>query len=304
MKTAILCPGQGSQAVGMGADLVASLPAARAVYDEADEILDWSVAQLCFEGSAERLSDTRYTQPALYVHSCAAGRVLLERGVQPTYFAGHSLGEYSALALGGSFSFADGLRLVVTRALAMADAATANAGTMAAIVGLDEKVVVDAIDGISGVVPANLNAPDQVVISGTVAGVDAASKALANLGAKRIVPLAVSGAFHSPLMEPAAEALREAVASVRLRPPSAPLVANVTARPTTDPEEIADLLCRQITSPVRWTDSIRTLVQAGVTSGLEVGPGRVLQGLARRIDRRLTVSGAGTADELSGLQIE
>ena len=287
----------------MGADLAEKLPAARAVYEEAGEILDWSVAQLSFDGPAEKLNDTRYTQPALYVHSCAAGRVLLESGVEPAFVAGHSLGEYSALALAGAFSFADGLRLVVRRANAMADAASANPGTMAAIIGLDEKAVVAALSAIPDVVvPANLNAPDQVVISGSVRGVEAASKALAEGGAKRVVPLSVSGAFHSPLMASAADALREAVASIQIRPPRAPVVPNVTARPTADPAEIAELLVQQITSPVRWTDSIRALVQAGVTDGFEVGPGKVLQGLARRIDRALKVQGAGTADELIGLQ--
>ena len=290
----------------MGADLVAAFPTARALYERADELLGWSVSEVSFNGPAEQLSDTRYAQPALYVQSVAAGRVLLERGVKADFFAGHSLGEYSALALAGALSFEDGLRLVSVRGAAMAEAGRDRkrvgvSGTMAAIIGLDEKTVVDALSGIEGAVPANFNAPDQIVISGTIAGVAAASEKLTALGANRVVPLKVSGAFHSPLVAPAAQRMREALAWTEVRKPQAPVVANVTGRPTTDPDEIRDLLVRQITSPVRWTDSVRTLVQEGVTRCYEVGPGKVLQGLARRIERSLEVFGAGTAGELRAL---
>lgn len=282
----------------MGADLVAAFPAARSVYRQADELLGWSVTDLSFKGPTDRLNDTRYTQPALYVHSVAAGRVLMERGVKADYLAGHSLGEYSALALAGALRFEDGLRLVVARGEAMADAGTANPGTMAAVIGLDEASVVAALRDVEGVVPANFNAPDQIVISGTVSGVAAATEKLTGLGAKRVIALNVSGAFHSPLVAPAAARLKEALATTTIGKPQAPVVANVTAGPTTDPDEIRDLLIRQVTSPVRWTDSVRWLAQAGVTTCYEVGPGKVLQGLVRRTEPSLTARGAGTADEL------
>jgi len=282
----------------MGADLVEAFPTARAVYEEADRLLGWSVTELSFQGPAERLNDTRYTQPALFVHSVAAGRVLSEQGVRPEFFAGHSLGEYSALALAGAFSFADGLKLVVRRAEAMADAGAANPGTMAAVIGLDERAVLAALAEVEGVVAANLNAPDQVVISGTAPGVQAASERMSALGAKRVIPLRVSGAFHSPLMEPAAAKLRDALALTEIRPPRAPVVPNVTAKPTSDPEQLRELLVRQIVSPVRWSDSVRALGAAGVSTCYEVGPGKVLQGLIRRIDSSLSALGAGTAKEL------
>lgn len=303
MKIAFLCPGQGSQVVGMGADLVAAFPTARALYERADELLGWSASEVSFNGPAEQLNDTRYAQPALYVQSVAAGRVLLERGVKADFLAGHSLGEYSALALAGALSFEDGLRLVSVRGAAMAEAGRDRkrvgvSGTMAAIIGLDEKTVVDALSGIEGAVPANFNAPDQIVISGTIAGVAAASEKLAALGAKRVVPLKVSGAFHSPLVASAAAKLREVLDLTEIRSPRAPVVANVTGKPTSDPDEIRELLVRQIASPVRWTDSVRALARAGVTRCYEVGPGRVLQGLVRRVERSLEVLGAGTADEV------
>jgi len=286
----------------MGGDLVAAFPAARQLYADADRLLGWSVADLSFGGPAERLNDTRYTQPALFVHSVAAGRVLLEAGARPVALAGHSLGEYSALALAGALSFEDGLHLVARRGAAMAEAATTSPGTMAAVLGLDADAVAEALAGMPDVVPANLNAPDQVVISGSVEGVRLAMERLAALGPKRIVPLRVSGAFHSPLMASAAEKVRAALDEVAIKRPLVPIVANVTGGPTTDPSEIRELLVRQITSPVRWTESVRTLAALGVRVCYEVGPGKVLQGLIRRIDRELEAIGAGTAAELNALQ--
>jgi len=283
----------------MGADVAEAFPAARAIYDEADEALGWSIAELSFNGPIEKLNDTRFTQPALYVHSCAAGRVLRDSGVRPDYLAGHSLGEYSALAVGGAFSFADGLRLVVKRAEAMAEA---TEGTMAAVIGLDESRITDVLSGFPEVVAANYNAPGQTVISGTVAGVEGASRALAEAGALRVVPLSVSGAFHSRLLESAGSALASAVDATDMSAPDVPIVPNVTADPTVDADEIRRLLVQQITSPVRWTDTVRALVGLGVGQGYEVGPGKVLQGLARRIDRNFSVVGAGTADELAALR--
>lgn len=304
MAVAILCPGQGSQFVGMGADLVEFDSDAARIYEQADEILGWSVRDLSFDGPAEKLNDTRFTQPALYVHSVAAGTILTKAGVEFDYAVGHSLGEYSALALAGALSFGDGLHLVQRRAHAMAEAAATHSGTMAAVIGLHEAAVTDALDGIDGVVAANLNAPDQIVISGTHNAVQIASERLVEKGAKRVILLAVSGAFHSPLMESAAEQLRTAIENTDIHKPRVPVIANVTAQPTTDPNEIRELLVRQLTAPVLWTASVRTLVSLGVTLAYEVGPGKVLQGLVRRIDRTVQVTGAGTAAELGALRKE
>ncbi len=304
MAVAILCPGQGSQFVGMGVDLVEIDADAARVYERAGEILGWSVRDLSFSGPAETLDDTRFTQPALYVHSFAAGTIVGKAGVGFDYAAGHSLGEYSALALAGALSFGDGLRLVQQRAQAMAEAAATHSGTMAAVIGLDEEAVSEVLEDIDGVVAANVNAPDQIVISGTREAVQIASERLSEQGAKRVVPLAVSGAFHSPLMASAAEQLRAAIANTDIQKSRVPVIANVTAQPTTDPSEIRDLLVRQLTAPVLWTASVRTLVDLGVTLAYEVGPGKVLQGLVRRIDRAIQVVSAGTAAELGALRKE
>lgn len=302
MAKAILCPGQGSQFVGMGADLVEVFPSARELYERANSVLGWSVSELSFSGPEERLMDTRFTQPALFVQSCAAGAVLHDIGIRFDCAAGHSLGEYSALSLAGVFSFEDGLRLVVERANAMADAGIVKRGTMAAIIGLDEATVEDAVSEINGVVTANFNSPDQVVISGNAVGVSAACRKLEEIGAKRVVPLNVSGAFHSPLVATAATRLESALESVDMHAPSIPVISNVTAEPVTCPDDIRRLMVLQLTSPVLWTGTMRTLRGLGVDEALEVGPGKVLQGLARKTDRTLRVSSAGTAADMHGLQ--
>ena len=302
MGIAFLCPGQGSQAVGMGADLVERHLRAREIYAEADAVLGWSLSDVSFQGPEERLKDTRYTQPALFVHSFVCGTLLGEKGIAPDYLAGHSLGEYSALALAGAIPFAEGLRLVVRRAQCMAEAGTIAPGAMAAVIGLDDEVVESAVEGIDDVVVANLNAPGQVVISGSEAGIAEASRALQDAGAKRVLPLQVSGAFHSPLMEPAVKDYADAVMAAQFVAAGKPVIANVTARPVTDPDEIRDLLVRQMISPVRWTESVRTLASLGVDTAYEVGPGNVLQGLVRRIEKKgINVIAAGQAEQIDSL---
>ena len=301
MSTAFVCPGQGSQTVGMGADLIDRFPVARSLYKEADEVLDWSVTDVSINGPAEKLKDTRFTQPALYVHSVAAGTVLIEKGIEPDYLAGHSLGEYSALALAGAIPFVDGLKLVVQRAACMADAGDVAPGTMAAIIGLADDVVADLLEGIDGVVAANFNAPGQVVISGTSDGVSAAMKAMKEAGAKRALPLQVSGAFHSPLMEMAVEGYMASVADAPFTDAAKPVIANVTARPASEASEIRKLLVAQMTSPVRWVESVQHMAALGVDTCYETGSGNVLQGLIRRIDRSLTTIGAGQADQIENL---
>jgi [acyl-carrier-protein] S-malonyltransferase len=282
----------------MGADFAQEFPFARALYEEADRVLGWSVSTLSFEGPQETLNDTRYTQPALFVHSVAAAEMLREHGVHPDVVAGHSLGEYAALVAAGTLRFGDGLCLVSERAAAMAEAAAAQPGTMAAVVGLDCEAVSAAIAGIDGVVAANYNAPDQVVISGTLLGVQTAGETLSALGAKRVLPLKVSGAFHSPLMGPAAHRFKKTLDTIELCDARVPVIPNVTAEPTQDRGRIRDLLVEQITSPVQWTNTMRCLASLGVGTCYETGPGKVLQGLMRRAEPDIVVKSGGSVNDI------
>ena len=287
--TAYVFPGQGAQYPGMGKDLYEEYPEARALFDEADTILGYSLTQVMFEGSEEELKETRVTQPAIFVHSLAMVRLLGE-SFRPDAVAGHSLGEFTALVANGTLSFGDGLQLVYQRAMAMQKACELVPSTMAAIIGLDDKVieeVCDAIDDI--VVPANYNCPGQVVISGTETGVFRAMEELKKRGAKRAVQLQVGGAFHSPLMEPAREELAGAIEKTTFAEPLCPVYQNATALPVTDPAEIRKNLVAQLTSPVRWTQSVQRMIADGVDSFVEAGPGKVLQGLIRKIDRSVQV---------------
>jgi [acyl-carrier-protein] S-malonyltransferase len=274
----------------MGKDLADRFELARNRYMEAAEILGFNLARICFEGPEDDLRQTRVTQPALYVHSCIVAELLAEWGVVPSAAAGHSLGEYSALAAAGAFTFGDGLKLVKARAEAMQEAGEMNPGTMAAIVGLSDEQTRELCQeaGSEGiVVPANFNSPGQVVISGSVVAVRKAISLAASKGAKLAKELNVSGAFHSPLMQPAADSLRLALAGVPLSAPRFPVVSNVTAEPHTDVERMRELLSRQLLSPVRWTECLLALSSMGCEQWYEVGSGNVLSGLLKR-----TVKGA------------
>lgn len=301
--TAFVFPGQGSQTVGMGADLFAEFPLARRVYEESDAVLGWPLSEMSFSGPAEVLNDTRRTQPAVFVHSVAAFTVLKDIGLAPDMVAGHSLGEYAALFAAGALDLSTSLKLVDARASAMAAAAAKTPGTMAAVVGLDPQTVENALSGIQGVVAANFNGPDQVVISGTAEGVEEAGRVLFGLGAKRVLPLKVSGAFHSPLMADAATKVSAALSRETISEPGIPVIPNVTAAPTRDPALLRRLLVEQITGPVRWAQTVRALESAGCVRCYEVGPGKVLQGLVKRVAPAISVAGAGTALEIRALSL-
>jgi [acyl-carrier-protein] S-malonyltransferase len=290
---ALLFPGQGSQEVGMGADAYAASPAARAVFDAADATLGFSLSTLCFEGPEEELVRTEIQQPAILTTSVALLRALEEQGeVAADYLAGHSLGEYSALVASGALAFEEAVRLVHARGRFMQEAVPEGRGAMAAVLGLGPEEVDTACEGAraatGGVVAsANYNSPQQTVIAGDAAAVEAACVRARQEGAKRTIPLAVSAPFHCALMAPAAEKLALELASVRFGEPRPPVVTNVEARPNGDASRIAELLAAQVTAPVRFSEMVQVMVELGVDRFLEVGPGRVLTGLVGRIGRRL-----------------
>ncbi len=282
MKKAYVFPGQGSQFSGMGRDLWESSPAARELFEEADRILGFEISKIMFEGSAEELKQTKVTQPAVFIHS-VADAVALGEEFRPAMVAGHSLGEFSALAAAGALSFESALRLVYARALAMQKACEEQPSTMAAILALPDEKIEEVCATIEGVVAANYNCPGQVVISGTTEGVKAACEALKAAGAKRALPLAVSGGFHSPCMASAREELAAAIEATEFFAPRCPIYQNVDATPHTDPEEIKANLIAQLTSPVRWTQSVRAMLRDGAEEFVECGPGAVLTGLISKI---------------------
>jgi len=299
-KIAFVFPGQASQYPGMGKELADNHPAAKAVFDEADKALGFSISQMCFAGSEEDLKLTANTQPAILTVSVAAHRVLMEKGIAPDFVAGHSLGEYSALVAAGSLKFSDAVQLVRKRGTYMQDAVPAGEGAMAAIRGLSPAVVVDACKrSAEGKVcsPANLNSPEQTVISGHADAVKRAVEIASQLGAKRAVVLPVSAPFHCALMMPAQEKLEKDLRKIEFAALRFPLVTNVDADTETSGDEARDALIRQVTNPVRWEESVRELIDEGVNTFIEVGPGRVLSGLLRQIER--SVSTLNVEDEKS-----
>ncbi len=289
---AYVFPGQGAQFPGMGRDLYEKSPLAKELFGRADSILGFSITSLMFGGTEDDLKQTRVTQPAIFLHSTILAAVLQD-SFKPEMVAGHSLGEFSALVANRALSFEDGLLLVSKRAAAMQKACEASPSTMAAIIGLEDELVEEVCLSVGGtVVPANYNSPGQIVISGSVDSVDKAVEILKGKGAKMAVRLAVGGAFHSPLMEPARKELEEAIRLTNFSRPVCPVYQNVNASPATDPEIIKANLVAQLTSPVKWTQSVKNMIAGGASSFTEVGPGKVLQGLIRKISREVATDSA------------
>ncbi|WP_430812436.1 MULTISPECIES: ACP S-malonyltransferase [unclassified Carboxylicivirga] len=291
---AFVFPGQGAQYVGMGKDLYENSPLAKELFEKANEILGFRITDLMFEGTDEDLKQTKVTQPAIFLHSVILAKTLGD-DFKPEMTAGHSLGEFSALVAAGAMNFEDGLKLVSQRAQAMQKACEIEPSTMAAIVGLEDAVVEEVCNSIEEVVvAANYNCPGQLVISGSIAGIDKACEALTEKGAKRAIKLPVGGAFHSPLMEPARAELAAAIEATEFSAPVCPVYQNVNAQAVTDPATIKENLVAQLTAPVRWTQTVQNMIADGVTSFTEVGPGKVLQGLVKKVDRKMATNGFST----------
>ncbi len=287
MKKAYVFPGQGAQFVGMGKDLYDKSAVARAMFERANEILGFRITDLMFSGTDEDLRQTKVTQPAIFLHSVILAHTLGEK-FYPDMVAGHSLGEFSALVSGGALSFEQGLMLVAKRALAMQKACEAQPSTMAAIIGLEDEVVEGICASIyEVVVPANYNSPGQLVISGSIKGIEIAMEKLKDAGAKRALPLKVGGAFHSPLMEPARQELALAIEQTEFNVPVCPVYQNVNAQPSANPAIIKENLILQLTSPVRWTQTLKNMIADGAITFIEVGPGTVLQGLVKKVDNSI-----------------
>ena len=289
MKKAFVYPGQGAQFVGMGKELYESSAVARERFEQANDILGFRITDIMFAGTPEDLKQTKVTQPAVFLHSVISSEILKDSN--PDMVAGHSLGEYSALVASGSLRFEDGLKLVSKRAIAMQKACDNQASMMAAVLGLEDATVEEICSQVIGqiVVAANFNCPGQVVISGSIEGVQMASEKLKEAGARRVLPLQVNGAFHSPLMQLAADELHDAILATEFHAPLCPIYQNVNAYPQTDPEQIQKNLLLQLTSPVRWTQTIRNMILDGASIFREFGPGEVLRGLIKKIDNTVEI---------------
>ena len=288
---AYIFPGQGAQFSGMGKDLYEGSDLAKELFDKANEILGFSITDVMFNGTAEDLKQTKVTQPAIFLHSVILAKTL-GSDFKPEMVAGHSLGEFSALVANGALNFESALQLVSQRAQAMQKACELQPSTMAAVIGLEDEVVEEVCDQTPGiVVAANYNCPGQLVISGEIEAIDKACESLTEKGARRALVLPVGGAFHSPLMEPAREELAAAIEATSFDQPICPVYQNVTAKAVTDPKEIKENLIAQLTAPVRWTQTIQQMIADGGTEFIELGPGKVLQGLMRKIDRSVATSG-------------
>ncbi|HHL74014.1 MAG TPA: [acyl-carrier-protein] S-malonyltransferase [Bacteroidetes bacterium] len=301
---AFIYPGQASQYVGMGQDLFETYTLAKERFAEANEILGYDLTDYCFNGPEEKLKQTYITQPAIFVHSCIVTELLAEKGLSADMAAGHSLGEYSALVAAGALAFRDALQLVKVRGRAMQEAGEKNPGTMAAIIGMDDSDVeaLCAKASEAGIVqPANFNSPGQIVISGSEAGIARAVELAPEMGAKRAVPLVVGGAFHSPLMAGAQDELREAIETAPFRDARLPVYSNVRAEPVTAAAEIRELLNLQLTHPVRWTSCMLNMIRDGAEEFYEVGPGKVLTGLGRRIDRKKMPKSVDTVADIENI---
>ncbi|WP_409294411.1 ACP S-malonyltransferase [Peribacillus sp. SCS-26] len=301
-KIAFVFPGQGSQAAGMGKDLYESHESVKRIFDEADSRLGFQLSKVIFEGTQEELTKTTNAQPALLTMSTAVLTLLEEAGIAPDYTAGHSLGEYSALVASGAFSFSDGVYAVRKRGEYMEAAVPDGQGSMAAVLGLDREKLAAVTEKVTNdgdsVQLANINCPGQIVISGTAAGVQKAGEAAKQEGAKRVIPLEVSGPFHSQLMKPAAGRFEAVLDSIHINNASVPVISNVTSKPMNSPQEIKERLIQQLYSPVLWEDSVRCLLDAGVDTFVEIGPGKVLSGLVKKIDRQAAVLNINDQDSL------
>ncbi|MCC8174514.1 MAG: ACP S-malonyltransferase [Odoribacter sp.] len=289
MKKAFVFPGQGAQFVGMGKELYETSPCAKELFETANDILGFRITDLMFSGTDEDLKQTKVTQPAIFLHSVILADSLTEK---PDMAAGHSLGEFSALVATGALSFEEGLRLVYARALAMQKACEANPSTMAVVLGMEDEVVANICEEIDEVVvPANYNSPRQIVISGSMKGIELACAKLSEAEAKRVLPLKVGGAFHSPLMEPARQELAEAINNASFKEPICPIYQNVDGLPYCEPAKIKENLVSQLTASVKWTQIMQHMIQDGADTFLEIGPGNVLQGLLKKVSREIQTSG-------------